>query len=138
MSHPTPGPVPSGHTSSHSVLLVEDDDTVRRSLQLLLSSRGYPVRAYPSAVGLARDMEALGCGCMIADLTLPQIDAIQLLAEFREAGWNGRSILISGYLNPASEEKARAAGYDVILPKPISESVLVRKLEELLRNRGGL
>ena len=116
------------------VLLVEDDDGVRRSLLLLLKSRGYEVKAHPSAVGLARDVAALGCGCIVADLMMPQVEALQMLAEFREAGWNGKAILISGFLDSRWEEKGRAAGFDVVLPKPISESVLVRTVEELLPN----
>jgi FixJ family two-component response regulator len=114
------------------VLLVEDDDAVRRSLQLLLQSRGYDVRAYPSAVGLADDLGARACGCIVADLMMPDTDAIQLLTQFRAAGWTGKSILISGHLDTRWQEKARLAGFDVALPKPISESVLVRTVEELL------
>jgi FixJ family two-component response regulator len=119
-------------TPERCVLLVEDDDAVRRSLQLLLQSRGYSVRAYPSAVGLAQDPGARVCECIVADLMMPQIDALQLLAEFRAAGWDGKSILISGHLDARWEEKARLAGFDAVLPKPISESVLVRTVEELL------
>jgi len=114
------------------VLLVEDDDAVRRSLQLLLKSRGYDVRAYSSAVGLARQPEARRCRCVIADLMMPQTDAIQLLGELRADGWAGKSILISGHLDRNWEAKALAAGYDRVFHKPISETVLVRAVAELL------
>ena len=124
----TAGPVPS----APSVLLVEDDDAVRRSLQLLLHARGYDVRAHPSATGLARDKSALGCDCLIADLMMPQTDAIQLLGELREQGWHGKAILISGFLDPNWQKKAAAAGYDAVLSKPISDSVLVRTVAALL------
>lgn len=115
-----------------SVILVEDDDAVRRSLQLLLRSRGYEVRAYPTAVGLARDTVALDGACLIADLMMPQVDAIQLLREFQAAGWRGKSVLISGFLDATKEADARAAGYDAVLAKPISDSVLVRTVQGLL------
>ena len=114
------------------ILLVEDDEAVRRSLQLLLQSCGYDVRAYPSAVHLAHDPVALSCGCIIADLMMPQTDAIQLLAEFKAMAWEGISILISGFLDAQWEERARAAGFDAVLAKPISNSVLVRTIEQLL------
>lgn len=120
----------------NSVLLVEDDDAVRRSLQLLLNSRGYTVRSYPSATGLARDAGALDCECIIADLIMPQTDALQLLTEFQSAGWKGKSILISGFLDSRWEQKARDAGYDAILPKPISDSVLIRTIGGLLAQHG--
>ena len=122
-----PYPLPSA-----TVLLVEDDDAVRRSLQLLLRSRGYEVRAYPSAVGLAEDLEALRCDCLVADLMMPETDAMQLLAELRATGWTGKSVLISGFLDSNKETAARAAGYDAVLAKPISDSVLVRTVGELL------
>jgi len=108
---------------------------VRRSLQLLLRSRGYQVRAYPSAVGLAEEPGALGCCCLIADLMMPQTDALTLLAQFRAAGWKGKSILISGHLDKRWETKAAAAGYDAMLPKPISDSVLIRTVARLLPAR---
>lgn len=124
--------MPQPDNPTPCLVLVEDDDAVRRSVQLLLQSRGYDVRAYPSAVGLAQDAFALGCACIIADLMMPQVDAIQLLAELKAAGWKGKAILISGYLDGRWEEKARAVGYDCILAKPISDSVLVRTVEGLL------
>ena len=114
------------------VLLVDDDDAVRRSLQLLLQSRGYAVRAYPSAVRLASDPAALECYCLLADLMMPQTDAVELLTELRAAGWNGRSILISGFLDDRREAAARAVGYEFVLAKPISQSVLMRNIEELM------
>ncbi|WP_454596981.1 response regulator [Qipengyuania sp. SM2507] len=118
--------------SRHCVLLVDDDDAVRRSLQFLLQSRGYAVRAYPSGVRLASDPAALACCCLLADLMMPQTDAVELLTELRAAGWNGRSILISGFLDDRREAFARAAGYEIVLPKPISQSVLMRTIEELM------
>ena len=84
-----------------SVLLVEDDDAVRRALQLLLSARGHEVRAYRSAIGLASDAAALLCDCLVADLMMPPTDAVALLGSLRKAGWQGRAILISGFLDDA-------------------------------------
>lgn len=123
--------------SQPGILLVEDDEAVRRSLQLLLNANGYAVRSYPSAVGLARDPLALGCACMVADLMMPEVDALQLLAELRAAGWSGKAMLISGYMDRRWEQQAREAGYDAILAKPISDSVLVRTVGALMPKLSG-
>lgn len=125
-----PSAVPD--TASPRILLVEDDEVVRRALQLLLRSQGYDVRAYPSAVGLSRDQEALGASCLVADLVLPQINAIELLVALRAVGWAGHAILISGHLTADSEEAARQAGYARILPKPITDAALTRAVADLL------
>jgi FixJ family two-component response regulator len=114
------------------ILLVEDDDAVRRSLQLLLLSQGYDVRAYRTGHGLAGDPEALKSGCLIADLIMPESDALELLHDLRGAGWRGPSILISGHLTDEWAAQAKAAGYDAVLPKPIGETVLVGWIARLL------
>jgi FixJ family two-component response regulator len=114
------------------VLLVEDDGAVRRALQLVLRAHGYDVRAYPSAVGLSRDPEALRSACLVADLVMPEKGAIELLAALRAAGWQGQAILISGYLTPDREEQAKRAGFARILAKPIADAALARAVAELL------
>ena len=97
----------------------------------MLCSHGYEVNAYPSAAGLRGDPRALNCAFLISDLFMSPTNAIQLLDELRGAGWRGRSILISGFLDTVWEARGLAAGYDRILHKPISDTVLVRTLEEL-------
>lgn len=114
------------------VLLVEDDAAVRRSLQLLLVGQGYDVRAYSGAAGLARDPEALRADCLVADLLIPDGNAVTLLAELRDAGWNGQAVLISGHLTNEWAERALAGGYAATFAKPIGDSVLVKCLERLM------
>jgi FixJ family two-component response regulator len=113
------------------VLLVEDDSAVRRSLQLLLCGHGYDVRAYPSGAGLAQDPEALRSDCLIADLVIPDGNAVTLIARLREAGWEGPAILISGHLTNEWTERALARGYAAAFTKPIGDSVLIKCLERL-------
>lgn len=114
------------------VLLVEDDAAVRRALQLLLVGEGYDVRAYRSAVGLADDPEALRCSCLVADLMMPEKDALELLQDLRVAGWSGPAILISGHFNEARVAQAQGEGFQMTLPKPIAENMLARSVAELI------
>lgn len=114
------------------VLLVEDDAAVRRSLQLLLVGQGYDVRAYPSAAGLAQDPEALRADCLVADLMIPDGNAVTLLSDLRGSGWNGQAILISGHLTNEWAERALAHGYAAAFAKPIGDSVLTKCLARLM------
>ena len=118
------------------VLLVEDDAAVRRSLQLLLSGHGYDVRAHARAAGLAREPEALRADCLIADLIIPDGNAVSLITDLREAGWKGPAILISGHLTNEWTERALAHGYAAAFAKPIGDSVLIKCLERLLPTSG--
>jgi CheY-like chemotaxis protein len=117
------------------VLLVEDEDEVRRSLQLLLRSHSYDVISHSSAVGLAQDVKARAASCLIADLVMPGIDAFELLAQMRGSGWAGKSILISGYPIEDWRDRANDAGFDATLAKPIGPSILLRTIEGLLTKR---
>ena len=117
------------------ILLVEDDDAVRRGLQLLLVAHGYDVRAYASGEGLALDPEAVQADCLVADLLIPGSDALGLIHELGEAGWSGPAVLISGHLTDEWATLARSKGYDAVLAKPIVEARLVNCIAELLRHR---
>ena len=107
------------------VLLVEDDEVVRRSLQLLLRSRGFDVMAYASARQLLTDPGARAAQCLVADLVMPDHDGVALLQALRGEGWSRPAILISGFLDQDSKERARKAGFDEIFAKPIVEGQLL-------------
>jgi FixJ family two-component response regulator len=114
------------------VLLVEDDAAVRRSLQLLLRGKGYDVRAYSSPIGLAGDAEALRSDCLVADLLMPHQDACDLLVDLRGAGWHGPALLISGQLTDERVKRARAAGFQSVLPKPLADQTIAEAVGRLL------
>jgi two-component system response regulator FixJ len=114
------------------VLLVEDDAAVRRSLQLLLIAQGYDVRAYSGAAGLAQDPEALRADCLVADLLIPDGNAVALLSDLRGSGWQGPAILISGHLTNEWAERALANGYAATFAKPIGDQVLTSCLSRLM------
>ena len=112
------------------VLLVEDDDGVRRSLQLLLEWNGFEVRAY----ALAASVMALGAWndshLLVSDYFLADGDGISLLQNLREAGWQGRAVLITAAPGPTLIERARAAGFHAVLTKPLARHELIEALTE--------
>ena len=117
------------------ILLVEDDDAIRRALQLLLVSRGYDVRAFCSAAGLMEAPETLRAQCLVVDLVIPDGDGVHLLEEMHEAGWAGPSILISGHLTEERTERASRAGFDVVLAKPFAPAALINALDRLMNGK---
>lgn len=126
----------NGMAGRPSVLVVEDDDAVRRSLQLLLRSRGYEVRAYASPGFALADKENRSAACLIADLILPGRDGMMLLADLRSEGWDGAAILISGFLDSDRMTQANHAGFDAVLEKPLGDSKLITVVNELVPCNG--
>lgn len=111
---------------------MEDDAAVRRSFQILLAGEGYDVLAYASSKGLAEDPQALGATCLVADLVLPDFDAVTLLQQMRGAGWGGSALLISGHLNDRWRSHALGAGFDAVLEKPVAGGLLLKNVRRLI------
>jgi len=112
-------------------LLVEDDEGVRRSLQLLLHWRGYDVRSYPSAKPLLGSDQAMGADVLVADYRLPDGDGIAVLRDLRARGWSGRSVLITAFPTPELIREAQASGFDAVLEKPLRQQALIAALSAL-------
>lgn len=111
------------------VLLVEDDDGVRRSLHLLLHGRGFDVRSYSAAGPLLADPSIGEARCLIADYRLPDSDGFGVLRALHRIGWQGRSVLITAYPSITLRAAAEACGYDAILEKPIRQHELIGALD---------
>lgn len=110
------------------LILVEDDDGVRRSLQLLLSGRGFEVRAFASASAALADPASLGARHLVADYQLPESDGVTMLAAMRARGWKGRAVLITAYPSEVLQEAARGAGFNAIVEKPLRQQDLFAAL----------
>lgn len=95
------------------LLLVEDDAAVRRSLQLLLQTKGFDVRAYASGHRLLADASADSAVGFIADYRLDglgALDGLDVLAGLRARGWRKPAILITAHSRPLwSNEPGRPA-----------------------------
>lgn len=111
-----------------AVLLVDDDDGVRRSLQLLLQGNGFHVRSYGTGAALLADPAAMSAMCLIADYRLPEIDGMAVLQELRRRGWAGSALLISGFVSPDLTAGALAAGFSSVLAKPLRDRSIAAAL----------
>lgn len=109
-------PLPSERPS---VLLVEDDDGVRRATQLLLHGHGYSVRAHRTAASALADPSGAETEYLLADYRLPDGDGIGLLQAMRATGWEGHAVLMTGHPHTGLEDAALQGGYAVFLEKPL-------------------
>lgn len=110
------------------VLLVEDEDAARRSLQLFLTGQGYRVRAFSAAATAIAEPSPGEASLLVADYRLPDGDAISLLAALRQRGWQGRAILVTGYGSERLKGMAHAAGFEAVIDKPLRHNDLLSAL----------
>jgi FixJ family two-component response regulator len=112
-----------------TLLLVEDDDSVRRALQLLLAGRGYQVRSYASATSALADPVAVDAGYLVADFMLSDSDGVALLASLRASGWSGHAILVTAFPSKELREAANRVGYAAVMEKPLRQHTLLAALD---------
>jgi NO-binding membrane sensor protein with MHYT domain/ActR/RegA family two-component response regulator/two-component sensor histidine kinase len=125
-------PRPAARSSSH-VLVIEDSDDARESLQRLLEREGHRVdAATDGASGLAA-LLALRPDIALIDIGLPGFDGYEVARRARAAGVRSRLVAISGYGLAEDKKQAAEAGFDTHLTKPAS---IERVLDEV-RQAGG-
>lgn len=119
------------------VLIVDDNRDAADSLALLLGLWGYRSEvAYDGAT--ARDLIRAGCpDGILLDLALPGLDGYQLAADLRQQPdcLGTPLIAVTGYATAAHRDRARAAGFDHYLVKPVDPHGLQELLGDMLRAR---
>ena len=111
--------------SSHRVLVVEDDESMREALERLLGAAGFESSAYASAEAALDGHTGGQPACIVCDLRLPGMSGFELLDELRGRGWSVPFIVITAHDAPGLGDEAirrRAAAY---LAKPFRGSALL-------------
>ena len=108
------------------VLVVEDDPSVRRSLERLIRSAGWRVRGFESAEELLKEELPTGPACVIADVHLGNMSGLELQASLGGLAPHLPVILTSGLDNPELELEACRLGTLAFLRKPFDAATLFR------------
>lgn len=124
-------PVPKATGSRPLVVVLEDDNGVRRSLQLLLQGRGFDVKAYANAGALLSGSSAARAACFVVDFRLSETNGIAVLESLRARGAVQPAILMTAFGSLELVEQARAAGFSEVLAKPLKPRALTTSLERL-------
>jgi CheY-like chemotaxis protein/anti-sigma regulatory factor (Ser/Thr protein kinase) len=115
------------------ILVVDDNADAADTLSLFLESMGHKVRvAFDGAAALkmaADDPPRV----LLLDIGLPDMDGYALARRLRALPQNARAVFIAltGYGQPEDRERARAAGFDHHLTKPVDAAELARLLARL-------
>jgi FixJ family two-component response regulator len=116
-----------------TIFVVDDDPDIGRALDRLLRSVGYHVRTFRSSRVFLSEHDPEPPGCVILDLTLPELDGLEVQALLVEAGCRRPVIFITGHPTIAGSVSAIRAGAVDFLTKPIEEQRLLEAIAEALR-----
>ncbi|WP_318653880.1 response regulator [Anaeromyxobacter oryzae] len=113
-----------------NVLVVEDNVDAAQTIAEVLELEGHRVHvATDGRSGLARARE-LRPDVILCDLGLPDLDGCEVARRLRAdvALRSIRLVALSGYAQPEDRRRAREAGFDAHLAKPVSVAELVAAL----------
>ena len=120
--------------SEHAQLyLVDDEPAVRKALSRLLRSAGYAVTAFGSAKEFMQQHLADAPGCLVLDVTMPEITGIELQEWLARTRSPLPIIFITGNGDIPTSVRAMKAGAVDFLTKPVKEADLLRAIEIALR-----
>jgi FixJ family two-component response regulator len=120
-------------TSSGTVYLVDDDETVHRALTRLLRSVGYGVRSFRSAEEFLREPRIDEPGCLLLDVVMPGMRGTELQQMISASGWDLKIVFLTGNGDIQGCADAMKIGAVDYLTKPIDESRLFGAIERAIR-----
>ena len=119
------------------VLLIEDDTSTAKSIELMLKSEGYVV----DMTDLGEDGLDLGkiydYDIIILDLMLPDMDGYDVLKALREAKVETPILILSGLAELDNKIKGLGYGADDYLTKPFDKRELVARIQAIVRRSQG-
>ena len=115
------------------VLVVDDDEDIRVSLDRGLSLSGFAVRTAPDGEAALRAVAEREPDCLVLDVGLPGADGIRVVTDLRARGVSTPVCMLSARTSVDDRVTGLAAGADDYLVKPFALTELVARLRALLR-----
>jgi FixJ family two-component response regulator len=115
------------------VFVVDDDDSVRRSLSRLIRSAGWRVETFPTAKSFLEYTPPNRPGCLVLDLQLPGMSGLELQRSLVEAGRDIPIVFITGHGDVPSSVRAMKGGAVDFLQKPFDDQELLDCIARALR-----
>lgn len=112
-------------TNDLTVHIIDDEETPRRSLTLLLVSAGFAVRAHKTVSAFLDQLPLSGRACLIVDVRLSRMDGIELLEQLRALNVDIPAILISGDGDVEMAVRAMKAGAADFIKRPCDDKILI-------------
>ena len=113
------------------VFVVDDDPSIRKSLNLLLSSAGYGVKTFDSAKEfLESERDSPGPACLVLDVKMPGLSGLDLQKELKSRNYDLPIIFITGHGDIPMSVQAMKKGAVDFLPKPFDDGELLGAVNE--------
>lgn len=114
------------------VTVVDDDESLRRSLGNLLSSLGIEVETFASGESFLASPALDETRCLVLDLRLEGMSGLELMAELAARGRNLPVVMLTAHGDEGIRAQAMKAGAIGFLTKPFRADTLLRALRTVI------
>jgi len=115
------------------ISIVDDDDSLRNSLDNLIRSVGFRTQGFPSAEAFLSSNQARDTACLILDVRMPGITGIELQRHMLASNWRIPIIFITSHADDDARTQAIEAGAVDFLYKPFREENLLNAIDAALK-----
>jgi CheY-like chemotaxis protein len=115
-----------------TVLVVDDDPSILRSLRRLVSASGFQVKTFDKPSELLESETPRSNACMVVDINMPEMNGIEMCEVLKRSGRGLPTILITGRTDAMSRSLAAQSDAVAVLFKPFEEEPLLDAIDRAL------
>ena len=113
--------------------LIDDDEAVRSSLALLISTVGLRVQAWADPQTFMNTFDRQSVGAIVLDVRMPGISGLSVLDTLKAQGVDQPVIMLTGHGTVEMCRRAFKAGAAEFLEKPVDDEALLEALQSAVR-----
>lgn len=120
-------------TDKKLIHIVDDEDSIRRSVSFMLKTSGYQVETWSSGQAFLKEVKHAEHGCILLDVRMPEIDGLEVQRALAERGVTMPVVIMTGHGDISIAIQAMKAGAVDFLEKPFEKAALIAAIEESFR-----
>ena len=120
-------------TPTAMVFVIDDDASMRKSLERLLDAAEYKAELFKSASEFLARSAHPGPSCVVVDVRMPELNGIDFQKALIEGGREEQLVFITGHGDIPMCAQAMKAGAVDFLPKPFKHKELLQSIERALK-----
>jgi FixJ family two-component response regulator len=119
-------------TKTELIAVVDDDESLRAALRLLLKGAGFAVTLFGSAEEFLQSGQLSEVACLVADIRMPGMSGLDLQSKLKAESCLVPIIFITAHGDEKMRLRAMRAGAVGFLPKPFDSGVLLDRVRAAL------